>query len=81
MNYPAIQSLSLNPLLEGFSWIDMNIPYSDRPGCTLDILLPWANQRLDVPGQEKYPLVVFEQGSFWSAELIEAVHAYLKERV
>ena len=67
MSYPEIKTLPLNPFLEGFSRVDMNIPYSDRSGCTLDILLPWANQHQDVLGEVKYPLVVFVQGSAWTS--------------
>ena len=67
MSYPEIKTLPLNPSLEGFSRVDMNIPYSDRSGCTLDILLPWANQHQDVLGEVKYPLVVFVQESAWTS--------------
>ena len=66
MRYPEIKSLPLNPGLEGFSRLDVNIPYSDRAGCTLDLLLPWANQHQDILGDVKYPLVVFIQGSSWT---------------
>ena len=66
MRYPEIKSLPLNPGLEGFSRLDVNIPYSDRAGCTLDLLLPWANQHQDILGEVKYPLVVFIQGSSWT---------------
>lgn len=66
MSDPEIKSLPLNPSLKGFSRLDGNIPYSDRPGCTLDILLPWANQHRDALGEVRYPLVVFVQGSSWT---------------
>ena len=66
MKYPEIKAFPLNPSLEGLSRIDMDIPYSDRPGCTLDIMLPWANQHQDVLGEARYPLVVFVQGSSWT---------------
>jgi len=66
MSRSEIRSLPLNPALEGFSRIDMNIPYADRPGCTLDLLRPWANQHQDTLGKAEYPLIVFVQGSAWT---------------
>ena len=61
-----IKSLPLNPSLTGFSRLDVNIAFADRPGCTLDLLLPWANQHQDTLGEVRYPLVVFVQGSAWT---------------
>ena len=66
MAFSEIKSFPLNPSLRGFSRLDANIPYADRPGCTLDLLLPWANQHQDELGTVRCPLVVFVQGSAWT---------------
>lgn len=63
---PEVETFPQNPGLTGFSRLTANIAYADRPGCTLDLLLPWANQHQDELGQARYPLVVFVQGSSWT---------------
>lgn len=65
--YPEITSFPQNPELTGFSRLTANIAYADRPGCTLDLLLPWANQHQDELGKVRYPLIVFVQGSAWTS--------------
>lgn len=65
--YPEIASFPLNTPLAGFSRYDANISYADRPGCTLDLFLPWANQHQDELGEARYPLIVFVQGSSWTS--------------
>lgn len=62
----GITSFPMNPSLKGFSRLTSNIAYADRPGCTMDILLPWANQHQDELGEVRYPLIVFVQGSSWT---------------
>ena len=64
---PEIRSFPQNPALTGFSRLDTNIAYADRPDCTLDILLPWANQHQDELGEVRYPLILFVQGSSWTS--------------
>ena len=66
MNDSGIASLPLNPSLRGYARLDTGIAYSDRPGCTLDLFLPWAHQHQDELGEVRYPLVVFIQGSAWT---------------
>ncbi|MBR4075816.1 MAG: alpha/beta hydrolase, partial [Lentisphaeria bacterium] len=61
MDYPEIKVFKSNPSLTGFARLIPGIQYSELSGQKLTIIQPWG-----VGKGEKYPLVVFVQGSAWT---------------
>ena len=64
-NYPEIPVLPINPELKGFAGFEPQIVYAVRDGkdYTLDLMRPWQPEGA-MP--QKYPLIVFVQGSAWT---------------
>ena len=61
--YPEIKTIKNNPSLKGSSNLIRDIEYSPAQGQKLDLLVPWA---VGAEGHdEKFPLIVFLQGSAW----------------
>ena len=65
MDYPKIPMLPINPSLEGFALLQRDIVYTSCDGrdYSLDLLEPWPAEDA---APQKYPLVVFVQGSAWT---------------
>lgn len=61
-----IRHLKSNPQLLGLARLIPDIVYSKEQGeeLTLDLLVPWTAERPDF--SERYPLIVFIQGSSWT---------------
>lgn len=67
MNYPEIPRLKNNPNQKDQFLLRQNVIYTDREGepQKLTLFLPWSVDVPELP-DEKYPLLVFVQGSGWT---------------
>ncbi|MHB8131890.1 MAG: alpha/beta hydrolase fold domain-containing protein, partial [Mobilitalea sp.] len=65
MTYKEIKVIKNNPNLKGMAVMIPDVVYSTAQGVELkmQIMKPWAS---DTDKQQKYPLIVFVQGSAWT---------------
>lgn len=62
MKYPEIKTFEFNPSLHGSARLVPGVKYSEKNGgLHMTLMVPWAVQK-----GEKFPLVVFVQGSAWT---------------